>query len=154
MKLIKYFDFLNEEKKDRQEVIDALLMLFTKKPLVKMDNLPDEKGLYSLSGMKKYLSGQYTSPEVEVAHHSLSNDKSLRLKSIRVKIGLWNKNLPYWYTGTSDSEVDKIKSRYERVSSSKIKKEEPEPEIRADREIRAPKHKRGHLIDLWKLPLK
>ena len=123
MEIKKYTDFINEARINKDEVIDALTKMLKDKPHVEMDTLPNEKGIYSLSGMKKYLSGKYTSLQVSNAHGDLMNDKKSDIKSTKVRIESWGENVPYWYTDLTDAQVSKIKGEYEEQEKSKNKEE-------------------------------
>jgi hypothetical protein len=123
MEIQKYSDFIiNEARVKKEEIIDKLLDLFKKKPHVEMDRLSNEKGLYSLSGMKKYLSN-YTTLQVDQALHDIRNDKSIDLKVIRVFINVWDESIPYYYMDLTEAEAKKIKSEYEEQEMKKNKEE-------------------------------
>lgn len=124
MEIQKYSDFiLNEARINKEEVIKDLIEMFKKRPHVEMDKLPNERGLYGLAGMKKYLSGKYTTIQVDNALNDIQNDKKSGLKSVRVKISHWDKSIPYWYIGLTKSEVEKLKEEYEEEEKRKNKEE-------------------------------
>lgn len=114
MEVKKYLDFVNEAKANKEEVIEALKDMFKSKPNVKMDTVPNEKGMYSIGGMKAHLNEKgFTNKQVDDALHTLMNDKKSGLETARVKIAQWNKTIPYWYIGLDKAEVDKLKDKYE-----------------------------------------
>ena len=123
MEIIKYSEFfkVNEARVKKEEVVTELVDMLKKKPNVEMDKLPNERGLYGLAGMKKYLSKKYTSHQVSLALHDLQNDKKSGLKSVYVKIAHWNKPMPYWYMDMTEAEVAKLKKEYEAEDISKNK---------------------------------
>jgi DNA mismatch repair ATPase MutS len=123
MEIKKYTDFINEARINKDEVIDALTKMFKDKPHVEMDTLPNEKGIYSLAGMKKYLSGKYTSLQVSNAHGDLLNDKNVDIKVIKVRVESWSENVPYWYMDLTEAQAKKIKEEYEEQEKSKNKEE-------------------------------
>jgi len=124
MEIQKYSDFiLNEARVNKAEVVKDLVDMLKKKPHVEMDKLANERGLYGLAGMKKYLSGKYTSIQVDNALHDLQNDKKSGLKSVYVKVSHWNKSMPYWYMDLTEAEVKKLKEEYEEEEVRKNKEE-------------------------------
>lgn len=127
MEIQKCSDFINEAKAARipkSEVKDALLDMFKKKPLVVKSpdakfKYPDEKGLYSLAGMKQHLD-KYK--DVDNALADIQNDKSIDLKTTRIKNCLYkNEYIEYWYMDLDKEEVDKIKASYEKDQLEKNK---------------------------------
>lgn len=124
MEIQKYSDFiLNEARVNKAEVVKDLVDMLKKKPHVEMDKLANERGLYGLAGMKKYLSGKYTTSQVDNALHDLQNDKKSGLKSVYVKVSHWNKSMPYWYMDMNEAEVEKMKKQYEEEEVKKNKEE-------------------------------
>lgn len=124
MEIQKYSDFLlNEAKVSKSDVVSDLLDMLKKKPSVSMDSMSTEKGIYSLSGMKKYFADKYTGTIVGNALGDLQNDKNVDIKSIRVKVSVWKELVPYWYIGLTDTQVKKLKEDYEKEESNKNKKE-------------------------------
>jgi hypothetical protein len=124
MEIQKYSDFiLNEARVNKAEVVNALTEMFKKKPHVEMDKLANERGLYGLAGMKKYLSGKYTTAAVDNALHDLKNDKKSGLKSVYVNVSHWGKSMPYWYMDLTEAEVKKLKEEYEEEEARKNKEE-------------------------------
>jgi len=118
MEIIKYSDFVNEARVNKDEVVDALLKMFKSKPKVKMTTGADEKGLYSLAGMKTYLD-KYPSLSVGNALGDIQNDKSIGIKAVSVKVSAWKKSLPYWYLDMSADQVAKMKAEYEEEEEKK-----------------------------------
>jgi hypothetical protein len=115
--VLKYEKFL-ESKKD--DLVELLTKLFTDKPLVKTKSefYPDEKGAYSLSGIKNYFVSKGKSKDgAEQAVFTLKNDKKVDLKHFELNNPLYGKN-PYYYMDMTNEEADKIKSDY----STEVKK--------------------------------
>jgi len=127
MEIQKCSDFINEAKAakaPKSELRDALLDMFKKKPLVTKPDLkykyPDEKGLYSISGIKQYLS-KY-GDDVDTALVDLQNDKSVELKTARIKNCLYKgDHIVYWYMNIDKDDVEKIKDKYEKEQLEKNK---------------------------------
>ena len=134
MEVKKYSEFVNEaaktnksdkaekaEKVDKSVILEELLDLFTKKPLVKMDTLPDEKGAYSIAGMKQYLN-KYKTIDVDSAFHKIISDKKTNpLKTFRAKVKAWGKTIPYWYKDLTEDQVEKTIAKYEKEEGEKNK---------------------------------
>ena len=122
MKIIKCSEFLVEARVSKDEVKDALIDMFKKKPNVEMESLPNERGMYSLAGMKKHLS-QYKPMDVGNALGSIQNDKEEDLNVIYVNISVFREKLPYWSIGLDKEKITKLKDAYEREESIKNKSE-------------------------------
>jgi hypothetical protein len=123
MEIQKFVDFiLNEARTNKKEVTQELLDMFKNKPHVEMDNLANERGLYSLSGMKRYLS-KYSSMAVDQALGDLQNQKDTDLESVYVRVEKWSKSMPYYYMGLTKAQVSKLKSEYEEEEKKKNEKE-------------------------------
>lgn len=123
MEVKKFSEFLvNEARTNKSEVVDKLKKMLSDKPTLEMGKCADEKGIYSLAGMKKYLS-EYKTVEVSNALHELQNDKKYDLKYIYVKVSHWDKSMPYWYFGLSESEAKKLKEEYEKEELQRNKEE-------------------------------
>lgn len=118
MNIINCTDFINEARVSKDDVVAALLDMFKSKPLVKMEKHPDEKGMYSIGGMKKYLS-DYKPMTVSNALFAIKDDKKVKLESIYVSHE-WSKDrVPYWYIGLSKEEATKLKENYEKQGKEK-----------------------------------
>jgi len=129
MDIIKCSEFITEAKaSSKKDCIEDLLKMFDSKPLVKMDTTPDEKGMYSLAGMKKHLLDKYKSSEVDNAWHDIQNNKEHKssIGNVYVNISIWKEKLPYWYMNLTKVEADKLVTKYEKdekeKNSEKIKK--------------------------------
>lgn len=121
MDIVKFSDFiLNEARTNKKDVIDALVDMFKKKPNVEMNTLPNEKGIYSLAGMKKALSN-FNSTAVGNALGELQGDKKSGLKVVRAYISVWDENVPYWYMDMTEAEAGKIAKEYEKEEAAKNK---------------------------------
>lgn len=131
MEIQKCSDFIiNEAKTDKKDTTSDILDMFTKKPNVEMKSLSNERGgLYSVSGLKSYLSGKYTSANVDGAFHDIINDKSSGLKHIYVKVTSWNESIPYYYIGLTDVQAKKLKAEYEAEEYEKNKEQIVKKEI-------------------------
>ena len=113
MEVKKYFQFINEAKKD--DAKEEILKMLEEKPTVKMsnDNWPTEKGLYSQSGFIRHLKDKYTNHQVLNALHDIKNDKKIGLKHVMVKNYCYNESYPYYYLDITAEEANKIKDSYE-----------------------------------------
>lgn len=113
MEVKKYFQFVNEAKKD--DAKEEILKMLESKPTVKMsnDNWPTEKGLYSQAGIIRHLKGQFTNHQVLNALHDIKNDKKIGLKHVMVKNYYYNESYPYYYLGLSEKEANETKESYE-----------------------------------------
>ena len=122
MSIQRYSDFIGEARKNKDESVSALLDMFKNKPKVEMNDKREDKlgkladqegGLYSLSGMHKYLDSK-EGMDVSGALYTLQNDKNVDIKSINVRVSIWNEDIPYWYTDISKEEAVKLKAKYEK----------------------------------------
>lgn len=120
MEIQKCSDFINEARVSKDQVVSDLTAMFKEKPNVEMTKLANERGIYSLSGMKKYLS-KYNPTSVGNALQELQNDKKSGLKVISVKVSVWNEMTPYWYIGLTEEKAKKLKDEYEEEESNKNK---------------------------------
>jgi predicted MPP superfamily phosphohydrolase len=121
MEIQKCSDFINEARVSKDQVVADLLTMLKEKPNVEMTKLANERGIYSLSGMKSYLS-KYNSTSVGNALQDLQNDKKSGLKTISVKVSVWNEMVPYWYIGLTEDKAKKLKEQYEEEELNKNKK--------------------------------
>ena len=123
MEIQKFSDFLlNEARTNKKDVVDELLDMFKNRPNVEMKGLANERGIYSLPGMKTYLS-KYKSLIVDQAFTDIQNDKKIDLKLIRVKVAKWNESIPYWYIGLTEDQAKKLKEEYQEEEYKKNEKE-------------------------------
>lgn len=116
MKIVKYSEFLLNETKKSAGASLELMKMFDDKPSVKIgnDKWPDEKGIYSQSGMIKNFKDKYSTDDILGALHILRNDKKIKLDMILVKNFVYDEKLPYYYTGLTKEEATKIKDSYEK----------------------------------------
>jgi|GEM_PF-3421184 len=122
MKIQRFSDFLNEAKKVKGECAAAILDMLKKKPTVTMDKYPDESGMYSLAGIKKYLSNDFKNSEIGNSLGDIQSDKNVDLKTTRIKNLLYKKNdIVYWYIDLDKEKVDKLKVEYEKNQFEKNK---------------------------------
>lgn len=107
---------LNEAKK--HDAAEDILKMLSKKPNVKLENdkWPDEKNIYSLSGIKKHFKGTYTPANIDDAIHMLKNDK--KVKSIMVKNLSYGETYPYFFE-TEYENAKEDKSRLEKKEDKK-----------------------------------
>jgi len=123
MEVQKFSDFLlNEARTNKKDVVDELLDMFKKRPNVEMKGIANERGIYSLAGMKTYLS-KYSNVIVNQAFTDIQNDKKIDLKSIRVKVAKWGESIPYWYIGLSEEQAKKLKDEYQEEEYKKNEKD-------------------------------
>jgi hypothetical protein len=118
--MIKKFDEFIFESKDTKEAGTSLLLkLLNDKPTVKTSS-KDEKGAYSLSGMKKYFRDNgKTNDQADEAFYLLNKDKSNKIQSIGAKDYKFNEMVPHFFIGLSKDETSKIKEDYEKESLDK-----------------------------------
>mgnify|MGYP003403598800 FL=1 len=110
----KFDDFIFEAKSKKEDNTSLLLRLFNDKPTVKTSS-KDEKGAYSLSGIKKFFRDNgKTNDQADDAFYQISNDKSVKVGSISVKDYKFDENLPHFYIGLGKEEASKIKEDYEK----------------------------------------
>jgi hypothetical protein len=120
MEIQKCSDFINEARVSKDEVVSSLVDMLKEKPNVQMSKLANERGIYSLAGMKAYLS-KYSPTSVGNALQDLQNDKKSGLKTISVKVSVWNQMTPYWYIGLTEDKANRLKEQYEEEEQAKNK---------------------------------
>lgn len=122
LEIVKCSDYLLLEARiNKQLVIDDILEILKKKPLIKTNKtssasssaMADEKGMYSILGFKNKLSDKYTSIQISNALQDVKTDKKIGLKTINVHHSLWNENIPYYYLDLTADEAKKLKKEYE-----------------------------------------
>lgn len=122
--MIKKFDeFIFEgSRSDKEDNTNLLLKLFNEKPIVKTLS-KDERGAYSLSGIKKYFrENGKTNDKADDAFYLLKRDKSSRkIQSVNIKDYKFNETIPHFFIDLSEEEIDKIKSEYEKDGLEKNK---------------------------------
>lgn len=124
MEIQKYSDFiLNEARVTKDEVKEALVDMLKRKPKVEMKTLPDEKNIYSLSGLKAHLGSKYTGTAIGNALGDLQGDKKSGLKVVSAFISIWKEKIPYFYMDLTESEAKKIATQYEKEEAEKNKKQ-------------------------------
>lgn len=118
--MIKKFDeFIFESKETKEAGSSLLLKLLNDKPTVKTSS-KDEKGAYSLSGMKKYFRDNgKTNDQADEAFYLLNKDKSNKIESIGVKDYRFNEMTPHFFIGLSKEEASSIKDDYEKEGLEK-----------------------------------
>lgn len=129
--VLKFFDFITEAKKNEKSVlISSLIKFLNDKPEVKLNSkaYPDEKGAYSLAGIKKHFKSLGMSDsEADDAMHYAKNDKEVKkqtkIESFSIKNFSHKVDVVYYFIGLSDTEVEKIKESYRKDSMDKAKPE-------------------------------
>lgn len=151
--VFNFDDFsMNEAKiKELSQGAKDILKMLENKPSVKMNVFEDEKGAYTVSGIKTYLSDKYTSAKIDQFIHELQNDKSVKLKTISIKNYKYNEYYPYYYIGDFDAKEYKTKleknskERYaeETFKRSELirKKKEHEAELKDKKKVAAEKRR-------------
>ena len=119
MEVIKYSDFLIlEAKKQKEEVEQAILDMLDKKPEVETSKWwPNEKCIYSQGGIVKYLKDKFSDSQVTGALGDLGS----KVKHISVKNSEYKSSYPYYFTGLSADEANKVKAKYEEEDKGKQK---------------------------------
>lgn len=123
MKNLLKFEKFFESKKD--DLVELLIKLLDEKPEVKTESefYPKQKGLYSLASIKKYFTSKgKTKDDADQAVNHLVNDKKFDLGKIEINHPLFGKN-PYYYTGLTKVEVDKIVADYKSEMADLSKEE-------------------------------
>jgi hypothetical protein len=149
-RIFKFEDFsLNEAKSDKELSKGAkdIIKMLEGKPSVKMDTFENEKGAYTLSGIKTHLNDKYTSAKIDQFIHEIQNSKKVNLKNIRIKNYKYNEYYPYYYIGDFDAKEYKTeleknsKDRYaeETLSRNELIKKKQQHEV----ELKAKKKKRS-----------
>lgn len=131
--ILKFTEFINEARKSKKEITDALGELFSKKTAVKVSD-KTQKGIYSLAGIIQYFKdNEMSSQNATDALHAYQNDKELNktLKYVSVKDFKSGRSNPYYYIDLTKEEADKIKSDLEKDG-----KEKAAPELAKKAEIR------------------
>jgi hypothetical protein len=133
--ILKFTDFINEARKSKKEITDALGELFSKKKAVKVSD-KTQKGIYSLAGIIQYFKdNEMSSQNATDALHAYNNDKELKdtIKNVSVEDSKLGKKYPYYYAikHVTKEEADKIKSELEKDS-----KEKAAPELAKRAEMR------------------
>lgn len=131
MEVLKFSDFLTEAKKHEKSVlISTLIKFLTDKPEVKFNSktYPDEKGAYSLAGIKKHFKSLgMTDAEADDAMHHAKNDKEVKkqskIESFSIKNYSHKVDVVYYFIGLSDKEVMDIKELYKKESMNRAKPE-------------------------------
>jgi hypothetical protein len=129
--ILKFYEFINEARKDKATLIDTLVKLLTDKPTVKTKSM-DHKDIYSMAAIVQYFKdNEMTNQNANDAIHGLQNSRELKskLKYVRVKDFKNNTTYPYYYMDLTDAKAESVKKKIE----EKLKKEaEPELAKRAE----------------------
>jgi hypothetical protein len=94
-------------------IVDIIQML-KDRPLVETsENWPNENGLYSLSGIKKYMRSKgYTNDMVDQAIYHIENDNNLKLNCVKIKNKKYKENYPYFYIDIEEKELEQFINEY------------------------------------------
>jgi hypothetical protein len=129
--VLKYSQFINESKKDKNTMVDLLVKMLKDKPKIEMGkNFVTEKDAYSIAGIKKYFVDHgMTKDNADDALYQIHNDKEFKdikskLKRFSAKNYHYNQSYPYHYMDLTTEEASKLKEKYESQS-----KEDSKPEI-------------------------
>jgi len=137
--ILKFSEFIKEakevqNKKDtkKDKGVELLKKLLKSKTLIASnENWPEEKGIYSFAGIKKYFKDNgLTNNDADQAINSLQNERGGELKSIRVKNYYYDESYPYLYISLSKVEAEEAKKKMENWSKEKSK-----PEIEKKKEL-------------------
>ena len=95
-------------------LIDDIIKMLQNKPEVKTsEEWPDEIGLYTFAGIKKYMRSKgYSNDMVDQAMYQLQNDKVLNLKHIKIYNKRYKKDYPYFYRDLSEKEIQSLTEQY------------------------------------------
>lgn len=128
MKIRRFDDFITEAKKDKNTVVELFVKLLKEKPLVKLDSksFPDERGIYSLAGIKKYFKEHgCTNADADDAIYHIEATKEFKTKYkvgyIKVKNHHYNESYPYYYIDMTEDQANKVKESLEKMSQEKSK---------------------------------
>lgn len=131
MDVLKFGDFIVESKKDKSVIVDLLIKVLKEKPLIKIDSktMPDEKGAYSLAGLKKYFrENGHTSQDVDDAFYCINNDKEYKKKYDIEYFGVRSQkstlNTIYHYIDIPKDDVNKLKEKIKEEVALKSKPED------------------------------
>lgn len=128
--VLKYSQFINEAKKDKNAMVDLLVKMLKDKPKIEMGKtFPSEKDAYTIAGIKKYFEQHgMTKDNADDALYYISNDKEFKdvkskLKHFSVKNHYYNESYPYHYMDLTAEEISKLKEKYEEESKEQSKPE-------------------------------
>jgi hypothetical protein len=134
--VLKYSQFINEAKKDKNSMVDLLMKMLKDKPKVELSG-STEKDAYTRAGMKKYFEEHGMSKDnLDDVLYTIANDKEFKevkakLKDFSAKNFKYNQTVPYYYIDLSAEEIKAVKERIESGS-----KEAAKPEIEKREEVK------------------
>jgi hypothetical protein len=131
--ILKFYEFINEARKDKATLMDTLVKLLTDKPTVKTKSM-DHKDIYSMSAITQYFKDNgMTNQNATDALYSIQNDRELKskLKNISVKDFKNNVSNPYYYMDLAESKAISAKKKIEEIS-----KKEAEPQLAKKAEVK------------------
>lgn len=97
-------------------IANDIINMLKDKPSVEKSNTnwPTENGMYSISGIKKYMKAKgYTNDLTDQAIYNFNKDSKTQLPFIFVYNKHYKQMYPYFYMDLTQPEVDIIKSIYE-----------------------------------------
>lgn len=120
--LEKFFESRSKSKSD--EIVSLVFKILESKPKISLSNGEVEKGIYSISGIKKYfVDNGKTKGDADEAMHQIFKDKNhtSKIERVSVKNYEWNENIPHYYVGMDKSSVEDLKKEKENLSQEKGK---------------------------------
>ena len=146
--VLKYSQFINEAKKDKNALVELLVKILKDKPKIEMGKtFPTEKDAYTIAGIKKYFAEHgMTKDNADDALYYISNDKEFKdvkskLKHFSAKNSHYNENYPYHYMDLNEDEVQKVKQTIEKESAEQAKPEIEKRELSKKRHLATAKEK-------------
>ena len=128
--VLKYSQFINEAKKDKNAMVDLLVKMLKDKPKIEMSKTsPSEKDAYTIAGIKKYFEEHgMTKQNADDALYHVANDKEFReikstIKHFSAKNYNHDRTYPYHYIDLTTEEVSKLKEKIETESREQAKPE-------------------------------
>ena len=94
--------------------INDIMQMLLDRPEVKTTEFwPDECGLYTLSGIKRYMKAKgYSHDMTDQAMYQIANDKKLIISFVRIKNNKYNETYPYYYKDLSEKELNDLMELY------------------------------------------
>jgi hypothetical protein len=146
--VLKYSQFINEAKKDKNALVDLLVKMLKDRPKIEMGKtFPTEKDAYTIAGIKKYfVEHGMTKENADDALYYIANDKEFKdikskLKNFSAKNHHYNVSYPYHYMDLTAGEVSKLKEKIETESKELAKPELEKREATKKRLLTAAKEK-------------
>ena len=153
--VLKYSQFVNEAKKDKNAMVDLLVKILKDKPKIELGKSV-EKDAYTIAGIKKYFDEHgMTKDNADDAMYAISNDKEFKdvkaqLKYFSAKNFGHNTSYPYHYIGLTAEEVTKVKEKIESSSKESSKEEIEKREVVKKKAVAAEKEKTAKKTEMKK----